>query len=134
MGDVPVPGYQSFWTNKHSTLKSEHLTLVQQYPDADAQLKQLFKVLGDNKDVVGRAPASGGESAKWAAIVNAAEEKGVNYSEALTGKTIFSALYGIYTVTTHELKALLKANTLAGQTNSLRATGQQTTQEDGSKK
>jgi hypothetical protein len=60
-------------------LKSEHQTLVQQYPDAGAQLKQLFKVLGDVEDMAGRTPASVGESAEWAAIVNAAEENGANY-------------------------------------------------------
>jgi hypothetical protein len=75
MGDVPVPGYQTFWTNEGSTSKSEYQTLVQQYPDADAQLKQLLKLLGDIEDVAGHTPASVGESAEWTAIVNAAEEK-----------------------------------------------------------
>jgi hypothetical protein len=87
MGDVPVPEYQKFWTNKRSTLKSEYQTLVQQYPDADAQLKQLYNLLGDIEDVAGRTPATVGESAEWAAIVNAAEENGANYCKVLHGKT-----------------------------------------------
>jgi hypothetical protein len=91
-----VPGYQSFWTNKPSTLKSEHPTLVQQYPDAEAQLKQIFKVLGDIEDLAGHTPAS---VWKWAAIVNSAEGNGANYSKALNRKTLFSALHGTYTVT-----------------------------------
>jgi hypothetical protein len=33
------------------TLKSEYQTLVQQYPEAEAQLKQLLKVLGDIEEV-----------------------------------------------------------------------------------
>jgi hypothetical protein len=44
------------------TLKSEHQTLVQQYPKLDTQLKQLFKVLGDIEDMVGHTPATVGES------------------------------------------------------------------------
>jgi hypothetical protein len=88
-------------------------------------------VLGDIEDVAGHTPASAGESAEWAAIVNAAEENGANYCKALHGKALFSALYGTYAVILHELKALLMANTLAGQTNSPKAKGQQTTQEDG---
>jgi hypothetical protein len=40
-------------------------------------------------------------------------------------------LYGTYTVTLDELKALLKENTLADQTTSPKASGQQTTQKDG---
>jgi hypothetical protein len=64
MGDSQVPGYQTLWTNKRSTLKSEYHTLVQQYPEAEAQLKQLIKVLGDIEDVVRHIPASVWESAE----------------------------------------------------------------------
>jgi hypothetical protein len=42
MAEVLVPGYQTLWMNKLSALKSEYQTLVQQYPEADAQLKQLL--------------------------------------------------------------------------------------------
>jgi hypothetical protein len=107
MGDVLVPRYQTFWTNKRSTQKSEYQTLVQQYPDADAQLQQLLKVLRDIEDVAGHTPALVGESAEWAAIVNAAEENGASYCKGLHGKPLFSALYGTYTVTLDELKAQL---------------------------
>jgi hypothetical protein len=44
MADVPVPGYQSFWTNTRSGLKSEYHSLIGQFPDADARLKKLFNV------------------------------------------------------------------------------------------
>jgi hypothetical protein len=43
----------------------------------------------------------------------------------------FSAQYGMCTVTLDELKAVLKVSTLADQTKSSIATGQQTTLEDG---
>jgi hypothetical protein len=52
---------------------------VQQYPEADSQLKQLLQVLGDIEGVARHIPASVGESAEWSAIVNAAEENGVSY-------------------------------------------------------
>jgi hypothetical protein len=86
MGDVPVPVYQIFWTNNCTTLKSEHQTLVQQYPDAHTQLKQLFNLLGDIENLAGQTPATVGESAEWAAIVNAAERNGVSYCKGLHGK------------------------------------------------
>jgi hypothetical protein len=63
MGDVPMPGYQTFWKNKCSTLKSEYQTLVQQYPEADAQIKQLLKVLGDTEGVATHISGSVGENA-----------------------------------------------------------------------
>jgi hypothetical protein len=104
---------------------------MQQYPDMDAQLKQTLQVLGDIDAVAGNTPASVGESAEWAAIVNDAEENGANYCKDLHAKPLFSALYGTYTVSLDELKAVLKTSTPAGQINSPEATGQQTTQEDG---
>jgi chaperonin cofactor prefoldin len=63
MGEVPVSGYQTFWTNKLPTLKSEYQTLLQQYPEAETQLKQLLQVLGDIEDVAGHTLASVAESA-----------------------------------------------------------------------
>jgi hypothetical protein len=74
MADIPVPGYQTLWMNKLSALKSEYQTLVQQYSEADAQLKQLLQVLGDIEDVARHIPASVGESAEWSVIINSTEE------------------------------------------------------------
>jgi hypothetical protein len=68
MGDTPVPGYQTFWTIILSTLKSEYQTLVQQYPEEKAQLKQLLQVRGDIEDVARHIPASEGESVEWLAL------------------------------------------------------------------
>jgi hypothetical protein len=117
MGEVLVPGYQTFWTNKRYTLKLEYQTLVQQYAKADAQLNQLLKVLGDIEDVARHIPASVGESEEWAAIVNAAEENGESYCKGLHGKRIFSTLYSTYRLTLQELKAVAQARTQPGQTN-----------------
>jgi hypothetical protein len=92
MADVPVTRYQTLWTNKLSAQKSEYQTLVQQDPEADVQLKQLLQVLGDIENVARHIPASVGESAEWAAIVNAAEENGASYCKDLHGEPLFSAL------------------------------------------
>jgi hypothetical protein len=81
--------------------------------------------------VAGHTPASVGESAEWAVTVNAAQENGANHDRALRGKTLFSVQNCTYTIILHELRAVLKASILAGQTNSPKATGQQTMQEDG---
>jgi hypothetical protein len=83
MGDVPVLGYQIFWTNNHSTLKSEYQSSVQQYPKADTQLKRLLKVLGDIENMARHIPVSIGESVEWAVIVNAAEENGASHCKGL---------------------------------------------------
>jgi hypothetical protein len=93
--------------NKLSALKSEYQTVVQQYPEEDAQLKQLLQVLGDIEDVARHIPASVGESAEWSAIVNSADENGAIYCKGLHGKPLFNALYDIFTLTfTHSLTLL----------------------------
>jgi hypothetical protein len=130
MADVPVPGYQAFWTEKRVTLKSEYRQLLGQFPDADAQLKQLFKVVCDIEDVAGYTPASVGESQEWSAIVNTADENKQNFCKALTCKTLFSTMYGTYTVALQELKSVLKASNPAGQSQIPKSSA---TQEDGFK-
>jgi hypothetical protein len=62
MADAPMPGNQAFWADKRVTLKSEYRQLLGQFPDAEAQLKQLFKVVSDIEDVAGYTPASVGSA------------------------------------------------------------------------
>jgi hypothetical protein len=50
--------------------------------------------------------------------------------KVLNWKNLFSALYGTYTVALHELKAVLKASTQAGQSKTPKSAA---TQEDGFK-
>jgi hypothetical protein len=75
MADVTLPRYKKFWKDKRTTLRAEHQSLVVKYPDAETQLKQLFKILCDIEVVAGHAPASVGESVEWTSIVNTAEDK-----------------------------------------------------------
>jgi hypothetical protein len=110
MAVSPLPGYQAFWAHKQKTLKSEFQQLTGKYPDAETQLRQLFKVLRDIEDVAGLAPAKVGQREQWEVILNSAEENRVSYCRALAGKTLYSALYGTYTVTLKELKDLVKAS------------------------
>jgi hypothetical protein len=98
MAAAPVPGYQAFWAEKRASLEAEYKTLIGKYPDADTQYRLLYSALCALEDVVGYTPAAVGESEEWTAVVSAAEENRANYCKALTGETLFSALYGTYTV------------------------------------
>jgi hypothetical protein len=122
-GGCPGAGIPNILDEKRSALKSQHQTLVQQYPDADTRRRQLFNLLGDIEDVAGHTPASVGESPEWAAIVNAADENGVSYCKGVHGKPLFSAMCGTYTVTLDELKDLLRTSTLAGQQTTQEGSG-----------
>jgi hypothetical protein len=109
MADIPVPEYQAFWTDTSKRLKSEFHQLTWQFPNADARLKQLLKVIRDIEEMARYTAASVGESEQWSSIVSTAEVNRQNFCKALTGNTMFSALYCTYTVELHDLKAVLKA-------------------------
>jgi hypothetical protein len=89
----------------------------------------VYKVLCDIEDLAGYTPHSVGEGNEWTSVVDAAEENRANYCKVLSGKTLFSALYGTYTVTLNELKAVLKASTQSEQNVSTPV--QQSTKDDG---
>jgi hypothetical protein len=130
MADIPMPGYHAFWTDTYNKLKSEYQQLIGQFPDANAHLKQLLKVIRDIEEMARYTPASVGESEQWSTIVSMAEENRQNFCKVLNGNNLFNALYGTYTVALHELKAVLKASTLAGQFKTPKSAA---TQEDGFK-
>jgi hypothetical protein len=98
------------------SVKSRMKRLLIQFPDADAQLKQLFKVLCEIEGVAGYTPASVCDSEQWSSIVNTAEDNIQIFCKALGGKNLYSALYCTYTVALPELKALLKESTSADPT------------------
>jgi hypothetical protein len=110
MDAAPLPGYQAFSTEKRVSLQAEYETLIENYPDADTQYRQLFKVLCNIEEVTVYTPAVVRESAEWAGRVSDAEGKRTNFCKALSDKILFSAPYGTYTVTLNDLKFILKAS------------------------
>jgi hypothetical protein len=56
-------------------------------------------MLCDTEVVTGHTPASVGEIVEWTSILNIAEDNRASYCKALTGRTLFSALYGTYIIT-----------------------------------
>jgi hypothetical protein len=117
MAGVPVPAYQQFWTDQRSAVKTEYKEIVNAHPDAALCLQHLHKVLCDIEAIAGCIPAAVGESEEWAAVVRSAEDNRESYSLALQGKTLYSALYGTYTVTLNDFKGLLKASSQAGRSS-----------------
>jgi hypothetical protein len=99
-----------------SSLSSEYKAIIITYPDASSSRQQLLKVLSNSEHLASYTPASVGESMEWAEIISSAEENQKNCCKALQGKTLFSTLYGTYTVMLNKLKSVLKVNTQEGQT------------------
>jgi hypothetical protein len=115
MAGVAVPPYQQFWTDKRAFLEREFQTTGKTHPDAVPCMQHLFKVLCDLQSLAGCTPRPVGESEEWAAVIRAAEDNLESYSVALQGKTLYSALYGSYTVKLNDLKHILKSSGQARQ-------------------
>jgi hypothetical protein len=90
MADIPMTGYQAFWTDTCNKITSEYQQLIGQF--ADAQLKRLFQVIRDIEEMARYTPASVGESGQWSSNVSTAEENRQNFCKTLTGQTLLSAL------------------------------------------
>jgi hypothetical protein len=103
MAGVPVPGFQAFWEEKRASLQEEYTSLIKRYPDSDAQHRQLFNVLCNIESLASCTPSAVHNSPEWQAVVSSAEENRANYCKALSGKTLFSAMYGTYTIALQEL-------------------------------
>jgi hypothetical protein len=77
-------------------LTAEYKRLQSQSPEADAQLKQLFKVLSAIEVVAGYTPSSVGDSDQWSSIVNTTEDNRQNLYKALGGKTLQCPVWHIH--------------------------------------
>jgi hypothetical protein len=96
--------------------------ITNKYSEAAYVIQQVCKVLSDIEIFAKCTRAKVGESSEWTTIVNNAEENKANFCKILKGKPLFSAPYGIYTLTLNELMAILKVNAQAGQSRAVTTT------------
>jgi hypothetical protein len=99
MVDVPVPKFRKYWTPKLASLKSEWHATTHKYPEAASVVQQVYILLSDTENLARYTPAKVGESSEWTTVVNSAEKNRQNFCKALDGKSLLSALCGMYTVT-----------------------------------
>jgi hypothetical protein len=119
MADVPESGFQKYWRQKLSSLKSQCHAIMNKFPESASAVQQVHKVLSDFEILAKFTPANVGESSEWITIVNNAEENRANFYKDPYGKLLFSALCGMYTVPLNELDAVLKVRAQAGQSGSV---------------
>jgi hypothetical protein len=113
--DVTEPGFRKYWGEKLSSLKYQCHDITNKYPEAASVVQQGYKVLSDIEILAKCTTSKVGERPEWTSIVSSAEENSANFCKILEGKPLFSALYGIYTLTLNELKAVLKVREQAGK-------------------
>jgi hypothetical protein len=106
MVDVPVLKFRKHWTQKLASLKSESHGTTNKYPEVAALVQQVHKVLSDTEVLAGCTPATMRECSEWPTIVRSAEGNRAKFCKVLHGNPLFSAPYGMYTVTLIKLKAV----------------------------
>jgi hypothetical protein len=95
---------------------------MNKYPEASSLVQLIYKVLSDIEILPTFTPAKVGESSEQTSIVNSMEESRANFCKALDGKSLFSAVYSMYTVILNKLKVILKVTAQAGQSNAVNQT------------
>jgi len=71
-------------------------------------MEKVHEVLTDIANLAGCTPMEFGDSIEWECIVENAEASRINLFELLEEETLFSALYGVYTLAFTELKKVLQ--------------------------
>jgi hypothetical protein len=117
--DVTVKGFRKYWRQKPSSLISQCYGVMNMYPEAAYVVQEAYKALRSIEILAKCTPAKVGESSEWSTILSNAEENRASFSKILEGKPLFSALFGIYTLTLNELKVILKVNAGAGQSGTV---------------
>jgi hypothetical protein len=103
MAQMPTLGYE-----KHR-LKTEYKDLVKQHPDARETIDE-HNVLNDILSLTGCTPKKIDANMIWVHTVGQAKANRVGLCRVVKGKNLFGALYGVYSFTLSELKAMLQNN------------------------
>jgi hypothetical protein len=104
MVGVTVSEFEKHWQHECQCLKEEYKDIIKLHPDAADTIGQVYKVLGDIVALAGCTPASIGESEAWSHIVKTTKVDMTEFCKVLSGKQLFSALYGMYSVALNDLK------------------------------
>jgi hypothetical protein len=78
-------------------------------------IERVHLVLADISRLAGSTPSTVGESPQWSEVVINAAETSRNLYGGLNGKSLYSALHGVYTEVLLDLKCV-QDNTTSGQT------------------
>jgi hypothetical protein len=105
-----VATHEQFWLQEVKNLQISYKGIIAKHPDSDGVLQQVYKELGDLVSLAGCTSTNAGQSEQWVHIVNAAIADKISLAKILKGKSLYSALYGTYTVALSELKAILQGS------------------------
>jgi hypothetical protein len=128
MADVAEAIFRKYRRQELSSLNSQCHAITNKYPEAVSVVQQVHKMLSDIEILANAHLLKWGETERTT-VVNSAENR-ANFCKFLDGKSIFSALYGMYTVTLNKLKAVLKVGAQAGKSGAVKKTSAESTAQD----
>jgi hypothetical protein len=88
--------HEEYWINEYESLRSESKSLTVEAPEAKDVIQRVLKTLGDIVSLGSCTPVEVGQSDEWSQIVATAQEDREKLCAVIRGKTLFSALYGVY--------------------------------------
>jgi hypothetical protein len=97
-------------------MRREYKNAILQFTDAGGVIERGRLVLVDIARLAGSTPSSVGESPLRNEVVLNAAETSSNLYGVLKGKTLYSALHGVYAEVLQDLKCVFKDSTPSGQT------------------
>jgi hypothetical protein len=100
--------YEAFWKHEDEALLEESQDIIQDFPDASDVIKRVVRIFSDIVSRASCTPAKVGGSEVWSQIVNEAKSERIKLCKTLKGKSLFNALYGVYSITLQELKTALQ--------------------------
>jgi hypothetical protein len=68
MADVAEPGFQKYWRQELSTLKSQCYAMTNKYPEAASVVQQAHKIISNTEALAKRRLARVGKSSLWTFI------------------------------------------------------------------
>jgi len=100
--------YEEHWHNELKSLRKEYKELIKQHLDARDTIQKVHNILNDIVRLAGYTPRKIGKNEAWDCVVSRTEADKMSLCRVLDGKSLFSALYGVYSLNLAELKAVLQ--------------------------
>jgi len=108
MAVVPAMDFETYWKNEVEALRAAYKEVITTHPEAKMTLEKVHEVLTKIGSLAGCTPGEVGRSKEWTKIVEEAEASRISLCDLLEGETLFSALYGVYSLALTDLKKILQ--------------------------
>jgi hypothetical protein len=108
MAQLPLFPHEEHWHIELEFQRVESKALLKKHPEVREAIKRVHVMLIDIASLVECTPKKIAESKEWATLFHRVEADRVSLCRMLEGKTLFSNLYGVYSITVSELKVVLQ--------------------------